>query len=249
MNPYYHEDGIKIYQGDCRYLFAEIGKDNFFDLTITSPPYNGGGKNLGYQPNSTVGQSFYDEYSDNLPPAEYEDFIMHCFFQTLQLSRYSFWNLQYLSATRGIFSKMFCETPADVFIWQKQAQSQIVGDMMAKGFEMVLMFGPKSAKFPYNNFPANGYVPNIKTWYKSEFFPEHHATFPYELPAYFIQHFTKPGDLIFDPFMGTGTTLLAAKRLGRRAVGIDISKKYCDLAIKRVSQMEMNFECENTSIK
>lgn len=60
----------------------------------------------------------------------------------------------------------------------------------------------------------------------------HSAAFPEALPTWFIRLFTKPGDLVLDPFLGSGTTALAAARLGRNYLGIEIREEYCALARK-----------------
>ena len=60
----------------------------------------------------------------------------------------------------------------------------------------------------------------------------HSATFPIGLPTWFIKLFTKKGDIVLDPFVGSGTTAVACKELGRNYIGIDIEKKFCKLAQK-----------------
>jgi len=67
----------------------------------------------------------------------------------------------------------------------------------------------------------------------------HSATFPVELPEWFIKLFTQPGEIVLDPFMGSGTTALAAIRLGRYFVGMDISKEYIELARQRTAQEQI----------
>lgn len=62
----------------------------------------------------------------------------------------------------------------------------------------------------------------------------HPAPFPIELPKRCIKLFSYVDDLILDPFMGSGTTLIASKMLGRKSIGVEIDKGYCDLAIKRI---------------
>ena len=66
----------------------------------------------------------------------------------------------------------------------------------------------------------------------------HSAAFPEDLPTWFIKLFTQPGDLVLDPFVGSGTTAVVAKQLKRAYVGIDISEDYCRQSEKRVMQIQ-----------
>jgi len=69
----------------------------------------------------------------------------------------------------------------------------------------------------------------------------HSAVFPRDLPAWFIRLFTKPGDIVLDPFVGSGTTALAALQLGRHFVGIDINNEYVELSNERISETQLRF--------
>jgi DNA modification methylase len=64
----------------------------------------------------------------------------------------------------------------------------------------------------------------------------HPAPFPVELASRAVRLSTWPGEVVLDPFMGTGSTLVAARALGRRAIGIEVSERYCDMAARRLSQ-------------
>lgn len=66
----------------------------------------------------------------------------------------------------------------------------------------------------------------------------HSATFPIDLPAWFIKLFTQPGDIVLDPFMGSGTTAVAAKQLGRRCIGIEIDPTYVQIANDRLNSVQ-----------
>ncbi|HAV78280.1 MAG TPA: hypothetical protein DCX53_13105, partial [Anaerolineae bacterium] len=62
----------------------------------------------------------------------------------------------------------------------------------------------------------------------------HPAPFPLELPRRCIKMFSYIGDTVLDPFMGSGTTLIAAGMLGRKGLGVDVDKGYCNLAKTRI---------------
>jgi len=65
---------------------------------------------------------------------------------------------------------------------------------------------------------------------------KHSAAFPPSLPEWFIKLFTKEGDVVLDPFMGSGTTLFVANRLGRSSIGIDIVSEYCDMVMRKLKE-------------
>lgn len=66
---------------------------------------------------------------------------------------------------------------------------------------------------------------------------DHSAAFPEALPVWFIKLFTKPGDLVLDPFLGSGTTVISAAKLQRRFIGIEVKTEYCELARSRIESL------------
>ena len=67
----------------------------------------------------------------------------------------------------------------------------------------------------------------------------HSAAFPEELPEWFIKLFTKENDMVLDPFMGSGTTLIVANRMRRNSIGIDIVSEYYEMVKKQLKPSEL----------
>ena len=80
-------------------------------------------------------------------------------------------------------------------------------------------------------YPTNVLVMATETSNKS-----HSAVFPRELPSWFIKLFTKPGDVVLDPFLGSGTTSIAAFQLDRNSIGIELKEDYYQLAIQNIDE-------------
>jgi site-specific DNA-methyltransferase (adenine-specific)/site-specific DNA-methyltransferase (cytosine-N4-specific) len=99
-------------------------------------------------------------------------------------------------------------------------------------------------KVRYNSKSGSNFGKNISNWLKRNYvYPtnvlhlatecgnkKHSAAFPDELPEWFIKLFTKEGDIVLDPFMGSGTTVIVANKMGRLGVGIEIKEEYFNIA-------------------
>ncbi|WP_254173329.1 PmeII family type II restriction endonuclease [Planktothrix pseudagardhii] len=77
----------------------------------------------------------------------------------------------------------------------------------------------------------------------------HSAAFPKSLPSWFIKLFTEPNDLVLDPFVGSGTTCIAAKELGRNYLGIEIKEDYCNLALSNLDKTVFNVQNQDSVIE
>lgn len=111
-----------------------------------------------------------------------------------------------------------------------------------------------------NSKVGSGFGKNISNWITREkAYPtnvlhlatecsnkNHSAAFPEELPEWFIKLFTKQNDWVLDPFMGSGTTILTAKRMKRNSIGIDIVEEYYNMVKEKIQPVELYlFEGEN----
>jgi len=101
----------------------------------------------------------------------------------------------------------------------------------------------KSQKFEINLLKCPGTIWDYSNGGdKNKIKRQHPATFPDKLPYDFINVFTKEGDLILDPMVGSGSSVVAAKLLNRRYIGIDISEEYCKIAESRIKNNETSLK-------
>jgi len=216
--------------------------DDFVDVIITSPPYNIGKSRI----NGGFNKKNYDKYNDDLSLEDYFKSTKIWIDEMLRVTKYHiFYNIQEVSGNRGIISYIMNEYKdniKEVFIWAKQnPPSSIVETMCSSGYEYIFCISkdnPESRKFNYCNFNnRNGdYMKNIiiKPVNSGKENAGHSFAFGDWLPNHFINYFSKENDLIYDPFMGTGTTAKSAIIYKRNWIGSEISKDYIEIAEKRL---------------
>jgi len=244
---YFRERDIRIFNGDV--LNSNVFKRAFADLIVTSPPYN-----VGIEYNSNDDELSYQQYLDfsarwmgncyrwsnpqarfllNIPLdknkgghrsvgsdltriAQEAGWLYHAtiVWNEGNISRRSAWG----SWMRA--SAPYVIAPVELIVvlykeqWKKTRGSKI-SDITKEEF------------MEYTNgvWTFNG---------ESKTRIGHPAPFPKELPYRALKLFSFQGDVVFDPFMGSGTTLVVAAQLKRKTVGLDIDADYCELAKRRI---------------
>tara|TARA_R100001510_G_C7579378_1_gene152936 strand:+ start:33 stop:776 length:744 start_codon:yes stop_codon:yes gene_type:complete len=232
----------KIYNEDCMDTMSKMN-DNFVDIIITSPPYNiGVGRKNGKRSKSLS----YDNYNDNLDKKSYFKKIKKWLDEMIRVTKYHiFFNIQEIRGNKGIIKflyKNYQDNIKEVFIWAKQNPPSCINDTgISKGYEYIFCFSkdePQKTIFKYCNFSNyNGdYVKNIiiKPVNSDKETSEHNFAFSIWLPKYFINYFSKENDIVYDPFMGVGTTACASLDLKRKYIGSEVSKKYVSISNKRI---------------
>ena len=117
-------------------------------------------------------------------------------------------------------------------VWVKtNPMPQISADRPANGWDGIAYLHNAATKKAWNGGGRHG------NWIGPVVTDGAHPTGkPLDFISSLVSMFTNPGATILDPFMGSGTTLRATKDLGRKAIGIEIEEKYCEIAVKRLAQ-------------
>ena len=223
-------------------------EDNSIDCVITSPPYNmnlriRNGKYCSRQIVKELSTK-YSGFDDNLPIEEYNQFHTKVLEELLRISKVVFYNIQIVTGSKRSIFKMigdFSENLKDIIVWDKGvAQPAMQQQVLNRRTELILVFEtdyPISRQYRYANFERGTLndIWEIKRGKKIS--KDHGATFPEELVATIIENFTKEGEIIYDPFMGTGTTAIVSKKMNRKFVGSEIGEDYFELINSRLEEL------------
>lgn len=223
MKPYYDHKGITLYHGDMREILPTL-KGN---LILTDPPY---GCDVEYGTSYKDNREGYWEWF--LPAVD----LMRA---TCPLTIFTHRN----EALRHVKGWDW------VGVWSQPGSSgaRIGNSPVLAHWEPIFMFGIHSVG------TGGEYLPDViafnpvrsgnamdgsigRAQWKKGVQPNHPTPKPIGLFAKLMRSFSKDSDVIIDPFAGSGTTLRAAKELGRKAIGIEIEERYCDMIAKRMAQ-------------
>lgn len=217
--PYYQDASVTLYHGDCREVLPTLEE---VDACITDPPWGAvthAGARTG-RDGERVLVDFAAITADELRSA-------------LALVRVRRWVVATIEWRHML--GLESEPPAGLRfvrfgVWVKpNGAPQFTGDRPATGWEAVAILhrdGPM--RWNGGGHHAIWSIPKTEG--------EHPTQKPPRLVREFVRLFSDRGETVLDPFAGSGTTLRAAKDLGRRAIGIEIEERYCEIAAKRCAQ-------------
>ena len=239
MKPYYEHAGIVIYHGDCRLVLPTLPK---CDLLLFDPPY---GCDVRYG----------DAYSDD------RELYWQWFLPALDLLRNT---CPRMAFTHGVKSLGLITGWDWVGTWSKpySAGSRIGNSWVLPHWEPIYFFGLFRKGERLNDRPPEHrsdvftFDPETAINSKGFGFRErngadngfaHPTPKPLDLFIELCGLLCRPKEIVCDPFAGSGVTLAAAKFLGRKAIGIEIEERYCEIAAKRLSQSVFEFSPETTT--
>lgn len=213
MKPYYQDDYVTLYHGDCRDILPHLKP---VDLVLTDPPYG-----IGYVPGGNKpGATKYNVIANDQNTKIVEELFKY-------YNAISSWcvfganNFPHLLPHRG---RWIC--------WDKRC-SEKADRMLGSPFE--LAWSNRKSGYDRMYRILHGGVVNANGVNGKG--PRFHPTEkPILLMQRIIEQDYQKAQIILDPFAGSGTTLIAAKRLGRKAIGIELEEKYCEIVVKRLRQ-------------
>jgi site-specific DNA-methyltransferase (adenine-specific) len=219
LKPYYSENGITIYHGDCREILPTLPK---VDLILTDPPY---GVRLGSKPNNQrFSRKQYSSFQDT------PEVVIPLVNEVLRLCIPKATRVVMTPGVRNMF-----EYPQPDHVGSFYYPS--ASGCNAWGFscwQPIYFYG----KDPYGGV---GSRPDSMMSTEAAEDNGHPCPKPMGQWLWLLNRVSLPDESVLDPFLGSGTTLRAAKDLGRKAIGIEIEEKYCEIAANRLRQEVLAF--------
>lgn len=258
----------KFYNEDCFSTMKRMVDGNVLvDGIITSPPYNSNkkaGDNVMTEKNSSYVR--YDVHIDNMTVSEYAEFttkVFNNYNKILKENGVILYNLSYGSGNAenmlSAMASVINETPftiVDIIVWKKKTATpnNMSPNKLTRIVEFVFVCARKSevATFKSNkqvsSYRRNGQAnyENIMNFVEARnndgTNPYNKATFSSELIEKLIDIYYQEGDIVYDSFMGTGTTAIACANMGLNFIGSEISKNQVDYSYSRLSANVMGRE-------
>ena len=236
----YPKDYInKIICGDCLEIMKKMPK-NSVNLAVTSPPYNlknstGNGMKdgRGSKWSKAILRNGYTNFDDNMPHDKYVKWQRECLEQMMRILTDDgavFYNHKWRVQNSLLQDRADIVTGfpvRQIIIWQRKGGINFNAGYFLPTYEVIYLIAKKKFKLASK---ANVYG---DVWeFTQEKNNPHPAAFPLDLINRVVGSTT--ARTIFDPFMGSGTTAMAAKNHGRKFIGIDIYEEYCEMAKKRI---------------
>ena len=225
---YYSDDSVVLIHGDCREVLASL-PDRSVSAVLTDPPYTERTHSKARTPEH-AGVTAFGAITD----ADLRAFLT----EAARVSQG--WVVATLDYRHAV---EFDNTPPEglrvlrLGVWVKTNPTpQLTGDRPAQGWESIAYMHRSDRRSKWSGGGAHGnYIAPIPP-------SEGHPTAkPLPLVSQWVRWFTSPGDVVLDPFAGSGTTLRAAVNEGRRAIGVELEERYCELIAKRLAQDVLDF--------
>lgn len=242
----YHQDSAgEIYCGDCLDILPLL-PDRSVDLALTSPPYNmrtriRNGKYTTRETSEHFSKK-YRYFGDDLSVSEHYKRHKKTVGEILRISPTLLWNVQLVTGNKEAVLNILGDYRLhikDVIIWDKgHGQPAMHDSVLNKATELIFVFerdAQAGRAFSRSRF-ERGTLDDIWRIPREQNYPEHSACFPIALAQKAIKAWTHGQELVLDPFLGSGTTAVAAKQLGRRFIGIEIEERYAAIAKQRLAQ-------------
>jgi len=234
VKPYYEDDSVTIYHGDCREILPTLEP---VDLVLTDPPYVGMKGGYRYQAFSGVGEMVEESIGVGDPWGASFDWCAAAE-RLVRMGVLVFTPYHSLPETALAFKNL---RRAVLLTWHKR-NAPPSGANVPRFTEEYIWGLAKKPGLKWDVFKSTMFdLPKLATGAMAS--PERfvdsakRAIHPTQKPLVLTKWLLGiGGDTVLDPFMGSGTTLRAAKDLGRKAIGIEIEEKYCEIAVKRMAQ-------------